>query len=338
MLEEIKKELLNHPDKLKEVLEHFGFCNIVIRPNYLQFGRSKGSSRKSIVIRTDKNKYLYVTDYARNINADLFSYIMEQKNVSFADILNVIKGKLGISDYYDFFEHKGIFGGFYDKIRKHNTTQVRTYDESILNEYMACGNLRFLKDNISLESQRFFNIRYDIESQGIVIPIYNQLGQLMGVKVRCNYDVGDGEQKYYYLVPCAASQTLYGYSQNYNSLAKGTILIGEAEKFVLQCYTYGIRNCVGLGSGTISKKQIQMLFELNPRRIFFMHDVGYELDKIMRNIKMVQQYSRFKEVELGYWDYFNKGYPDKKSPTDFGKEIFNKILSSEITMIGDEQI
>ena len=50
MLEDVKKELLNHPDKLKEVLEHFGYCNVVIRDRYMQFGRDEVSSKKSIVL------------------------------------------------------------------------------------------------------------------------------------------------------------------------------------------------------------------------------------------------------------------------------------------------
>ena len=32
MLADVKRELINHPDNLKDVLEHFGYCNIVIRP------------------------------------------------------------------------------------------------------------------------------------------------------------------------------------------------------------------------------------------------------------------------------------------------------------------
>ena len=55
MLEDIKKELLNNPEKLKEVLEHFGYCNIVIRPTYMQFGRDEESSKKSIVIKLENN-------------------------------------------------------------------------------------------------------------------------------------------------------------------------------------------------------------------------------------------------------------------------------------------
>lgn len=336
MLADIKKELINHPDKLKDVLEHFGYCNIVIRPKYISFGRDEKSSKKSIVINLENNEYLYTIDYARNIRKDIFSYIIEQRKVQFIDVLNEVRHALGITDYYDFFDNKGIFGGFYEKIRKRRTNKVNTYDDSILDCYVNCGNTRFLADNISLLSQKFFNIKYDVESQGIVIPIRNQFGQLMGVKERFNYDVPDGEMKYFYAVPCSMSQTLFGYSQNYEFLVDNTIYIFEAEKSCMQCYSYGIRNCVSLGSGSISIQQVKMLLELNPKRIIFLHDVGYGLENIMRNIDMVKNYSRFTEVELGYWSYFGRGYENKVSPSDLGKECLENILQNEITMIGDE--
>ena len=336
MLADIKKELINHPDKLKDVLEHFGYCNIVIRPKYISFGRDEKSSKKSIVINLENNEYLYTIDYARNIRKDIFSYIIEQRKVEFIDVLNEVRHALGITDYYDFFDNKGIFGGFYEKIRKRRTNKVNTYDDSILDCYVNCGNIRFLADNISLLSQKFFKIKYDVESQGIVIPIRNQFGQLMGVKERFNYDVPDGEMKYFYAVPCSMSQTLFGYSQNYEFLVDNTIYSFEAEKSCMQCYSYGIRNCVSLGSGSISIQQVKMLLELNPKRIIFLHDVGYGLENIMRNIDMVKNYSRFTEVELGYWSYFGRGYENKVSPSDLGKEWLENILQNEITMIGDE--
>ncbi|MBS5619857.1 hypothetical protein [Eubacterium sp.] len=336
MLADVKKELINHPDKLKDVLEHFGYCNIVIRPKYMSFGRDEQSSKKSIVINLENNEYLDTIDYARNIRKDIFSYIIDQRKVEFIDVLNEVKHVLGITDYYDFFDNKGIFGGFYEKIKKRRTNKVNTYDDSILDCYVNCGNIRFLADNISLLAQKFFNIKYDVESQGIVIPIRNQFGQLMGVKERFNYDVPDGEMKYFYVVPCSMSQTLFGYSQNYEFLVDNTIYIFEAEKSCMQCYSYGIRNCVSLGSGSISIQQVKMLLELNPKQIIFLHDVGYGLENIMRNIDMVKNYSRFTEVELGYWSYFGRGYENKVSPSDLGKECLENILQNEITMIGDE--
>ena len=337
MLKEIKKELLDNPEKLEELLEYFNFYNIHIHQSYISFGRAIDSSKKSIVIRLEKNDYLYVSDYARNINQDLFTYISEQRLVDFKDIISVVRKILKIDDFSIFREPQGIFGGFYEKIRKKNEYTCRTYDESILNKYVALANMRFIRDNITIDAQQFFNIRYDVESQGIVIPIYNQVGELMGVKVRCNYDVQDGEMKYYYLIPCQMSQTLYGYSQNYNYLVNNVIYIFESEKSVMQCYSYGIRNCVALGSGSISRKQVQMLLELNPKKIIFMHDVGFDLENILRNINIVKSYSRFSEVELGYWDYFDRLYDDKVSASDLGKKELLRIMDTEIKMIGDDK-
>lgn len=334
MLKEIKKELIINPDRLKEFLEYFKFYNITIHQSYISFGRSEYSSKKSIVIKLENNPCLCVKDYARNINQDLFGYISSQKMVQYTDILSVARKVLGINGCYRHFENQGIFGGFYERIKRKNTNKIHIYEEALLDKYRRCGNLRFLQDNISLEAQKFFNIRYDPESQGIVIPIYSQNGQLMGVKVRCNYDTRDGELKYYYLIPCAMSQTLYGYSHNYSYLAGSTVYIFESEKSVLQCYSYGIRNCVALGSGSISRRQVQMLFSLNPEKLVFMHDTGFSIESIKRNISLVKAYSRFSNIKTGYWDYSGKGYKDKISPSDLGKEKLMQIIKEEILMAG----
>lgn len=337
MLKDIRKELLKNPTKIVEVLENFGYCNITLYSRYIQFGRDSESSGKSIVIKIENNPYLYVKDYPRNISCELFSYIIDQRQCEFIDVLNVVKAVLKITDYYDYFNAKTIFGGFYDSIKKKISNKINTYDITILNQYSNCGNLRFLKDNISLETQRYYNIRYDVDSQGIVIPIYDQLGQIMGVKVRVNYEVEDGMQKYFYLISCLMSQTLFGYSQNYKYLMNGDIYIFESEKSVMQCHSYGFYNCVALGSSSISSKQCQMIMELNPKRVIFMHDQGLEMDAIQRNIDMLQSYSRLFEINIGYWD-FNKDetIPIKASLSDLGKDRFLYGINNEIIMTGGE--
>ena len=331
MLSNIKEELLKSPETIQSILEHYGYANIKIRDKYMSFGRDQFSSPKSIVIRLDNNKYLYVTDYARNINKDIFSYIIDQRGVSFKDVISITNQYLGITDYNTFFEKRSAFSGFYNRVHKQTSSSPpKIYDSEILNQYERIGNIRFLKDNISLESQKFFGLRFDKESDGIVIPIYDQFDNLMGVKARMNHDVGPDEQKYWYLYPCQMSKTLYGFAENYKYLTENTVLIFEAEKSVMQCYSYGIRNAVALGSGSLSRNQIKILYEIQPQKIIFLHDVGYKIDFIMENIEAYKRFSRFSETEIGYWDWRKSGLKEKFSPSDLGKKKLERILEEEI--------
>lgn len=332
MLTEIKQKLLNQPEMIVSLLERYGYAHIKLHREYITCGRDESSSPKSIAIWIKDNDYLYVKDYPRGIHQDLIAYLMEQRGVEFKTVINTIKSILGIDDYWSYFQQKPkVFGGFYDKIRKKNEpVPVRTIPEDTLKKFEFAYNERFLRDNITLRAQQFFGIRYDIDNGGIVIPIYTQLGQLMGIKERCNYDEPDNPMKYWYPYPCQMSQTLYGFSQNYEYLQSGTILVFESEKSVMQCYGYGIRNCVSLGSGSISLAQCKMIMELRPKKVVFLHDVGYEMSSIERNMLMVKRYSRFSEVEVGYWDFTNKDYPDKASPSDLGCDELKRILQTEI--------
>lgn len=337
MINKIKDELKQDPERIRAVLEHYDYANIIIHKNYISFGRDESSSPKSIVIRLDKDG-LRVTDYPKNLYQDFFSYIIEQRGVTFKDVLSTVKSALGITDYYGYFEKKRtIFGGFYSSLKSKKADALRTYDESVLDQYSPCANARFLRDNISIETQKYFGIRYDVENQGIVIPIRDTVGNLIGIKERINREPEDNEQKYWYVLPCRMSCTLYGYYQNYNHMTDGTILICEAEKSVMQCFSYGIHNAVALGSGTISLNQVKWIMSLNPKKIIFLHDVGYEYEAIMRNIKMIQKYSIFSEIKLGFWDWEKYGYTGKDSPTDFGKDKLNDILKNEITYLEVEE-
>lgn len=332
MLSDIKKNLLDHPDKIIELLEHYGYAHIKQHRGYISCARDESSSPKSIVIWLDDNEYLNVKDYPRNLHQDIISYLMSQQHVEFKDVMNVINKILGLETGYGFTEKKcGIFGGFYEQFRKRGEpVPVRTIDEGLLERYEPAYNMRFYNDHISLEAQKYFGIRYDTETEGIIIPIYTQLGQLMGIKVRCNYDEPNNPMKYWYIEPCQMSHTLYGFSQNYKYLQSGTILVFESEKSVMQCYSYGIRNCVALGSGSISLRQCRMLLEIAPKRVIFLHDTGYDRESIFRNMSLLKSYSRFSEVQVGYWNFFGRDYEDKCSPSDFGEDELKRILRTEI--------
>lgn len=327
----LKQLLYQNPDKLKQLLESYNYQKVVIHKSYISCARDLKGSPKSIVVRLQKNEQLYITDYPLNLNMDLIAYIMKQRNVDFVDVLNNIKSVLELQDYYgEQYKCPSPFGGFYNSIKSTKKEILKTYPESILSCYDKVGNLRFLKDGISLSTQHKFHIGYCSDEETITIPIWDSYGQLIGVKGRINTDEVTNS-KYYYLIPCAMSNTLYGYTQNYDTLIGGEIWIFESEKSVMQCDTMGIHNCVALGSSSLSIKQAKLIAELQPEKIVFLHDEGLPLETVMRNIQIMKGYCRFLNTKIYYWDSsLDIDIPSKASLSDLGKERLLYGLEHEL--------
>lgn len=337
MLSDIKNTLLNSPDYIKKILEHYDFCNVSINENEIRCGFDENSNRTSIRIRLKNNDKLFVTDFKHGLSYDLFTFIIKNRNIEFTDLINYAKRLLNITiDIFLKQDNTSVFGGFYDNIKRrmrHEDTS-KVYGNSILNQYVEAFNKRFYDDGIDFETQKYFNLMFDVESQRIVIPIYNSCGELIGIKGRANWDTEPDEQKYYYLVPCRISETLYGYSQNYQHLTNNTIYIAESEKSVMQAFSMGYRNFVSIGGNTLSTKQCLLLMELLPQKIIFLLDEGLDRDVIKRNIHKLSKYTKMTDVEIGFWDYELSLYAkDKCSPTDLGKDILQEIINNEIVYV-----
>lgn len=339
LLKEVKQALLKQPQSIVNLLEHYGFANIHIRNNEIRCAIAEGHNSSAICIRLEKNDGLYVTDFVRNIcddnghNYDLIGFIINVKGATFTSVLMDIKAELGIADFYRFDVKKSIFGGFYEHIKTGDTQlAVRTYSDYILKDYFNVYARSFLLDHIAPDIQDKFQIGYDIVSQRITIPIRNQYGELIGVKGRATWNVGEDEPKYLYIIPCPMSTTLYGYCQNYEHLQQAnTIYIGESEKFVMQASSYGLYNCVALGSNSLSTAQCKLLLELHPKKIVFMLDKGLSEENTRINAKKLSMFTRMADVKIYWWDWkINIDLPDKASPSDFGKEEIQWIIENEI--------
>ena len=332
MLDDVKKILLDKPETIKSILEYFEFGNISIHNKEIRFGLDEFHGSNSIRIKLLNNDNLFVKDFVRNKNYDLITFIIKTKKVVFVDVLNVIKSNLGITDFYNYSCKRSVFGGFYDKIKNKKYTSVsKIYDEDELNQYDLVYNARFAKDKIDFDTQKYFNLRYDVLSQRIIIPIYDAYGSLIGAKGRANWEVSKDESKYLYLIPCAVSNTLYGYCQNYEYLINNTIYIFESEKSTMQCFSYGIKNCVSLGCNSISTQQCKLLMELNPQKIVFMLDEGLDMSIIEMNIKKLKTFCKMFDTTIAYWDYtIDKTIPKKSSPSDLGKNKLLEIINTQL--------
>lgn len=334
MLSEIKEELLKQPNAIVELLERFDFTHIKPSNKEIRFARDhKGG--KNISIRLERNESLYVNDFARGVSKDIFGYIIQEKQTTFRDVIQATKRILNLDNDWAPRKKHQLFGGVYSNIlRPNKEAKLKVYDENILNQYKTCGNLRFLNDGVSIEAQRFWDIRFSIEEDSIIIPLRNEYGELVGVKARINRNPQEGESKYYYPVPVSASQLLYGYSENYEHLYGNDVVVVESEKSVCQGWCFGAKNIVALGNNSISEKQAKLLLQLQPKRIIIAMDEGLSFEQTKRNADVIKSFNSIFTPEIWYWDStMDLDIDSKSSPTDMGKEKYQEIMQEQLARI-----
>ena len=337
MFEQIKERLLEQPESIEHILNTFGFDKIRIDHKEIRCAFEPGSNPTAVVIRLQDNPNLFVKDYGRNLSYDFINYLIKSKNIQFKDVMNAIKQELHLDSIYNYRRKVGLFGGLYDKIsRSSGDFEVKTYPEEILQQYGNTPNLLWLRDGISLETQRKWGVGYCVETQRITLPIRTSTGEIMAVKGRCNYTPDEFEAKYLYLVQGPMSQTLFGYSENYSSLYENDVIVVESEKSVLKMSSWGYNNVVALGSNSLSATQAKLLMSLNPKSVIFMLDKGLPLENTKRNADLLQTFCTMRQLRIRYWSWDdNITLDDKCAPCDDSKEEFEYILENEIRNISE---
>ena len=335
VFEEVKEKLLEQPESIEHILDAFGFDKIRIRNRELRCAFEPGMNPTAVVIRLQDNENLFVKDYERNLSCDLINYLIKSKNISFKDVMNVIKQELHLDSIYNYKRKVGLFGGLYDGLSRSNgEISVTTYPDEILKQYGQTPNLLWLKDGISLSTQRKWGIGYDIPSQRITMPIRTSTGEIMAIKGRLNGIPEEFEPKYLYIVNGPMSQTLFGYSENYSSLYENEILVVESEKSVLILDSWGYNNVVALGSNSLSATQAKLLMSLNPKRVTFMLDKSLPLENTKRNADLLRTFCTMRQLEIRYWNWENNlVLDDKAAPCDDTRAEFEYILQNEIEPI-----
>ena len=323
------KEILIEGNNLEKVLEHYGYEKIHRTNKELRFARCDDSNATSIRIKLNEN--LSSQDFARNINGDIFTLIMQHKGLDFKEVIQDIKSILGINLKYKQ-KSRSAFSTLFGKIKNHKTINVdiETYSENILDKYEPIWNERFLKDNISIQTQTKFNIGYCNITNRITIPWRNVDGEIVGVMGRDNTGLAEGF-KYLPLVAFSKSMVLYGYSENYiNLLGADRIYIFESEKSVLQADTMGYNSCLALGGNSLSDFQIKNILKLNPKEIILGFDEGLDASIIEQRIDSIRKHLVLRECKIGVIHDYNNKYMkmgSKVSATDLGKEKFEKIIN-----------
>lgn len=282
--------------------------------------------------------------YTQCDTLNIYELVMHVHNCDFKDAASFLNRFFN----FRFEEEHNVFTfEFFNKFEKQELKyEIKMYDKNILNTYYPFYHQLWINDNISPLAMQKFNIRFSILDNQIVIPHFDINNNLIGIRARnLNKSLVDAGKKYmpvFYnnkVLKHATGATLYGLNVSKDNIKKyRTVIIFESEKSVMQYYSYFPDDCiaVALCGSSITPAQIDELITLGVDTVIVAADKDFEengtLDEEI-NIKKINQLIVLKLINL-----FNvQVIFDRRgllslhdSPTDRGKEIFEKLLNDRI--------
>lgn len=321
------KKYIFENDKVEDILYDIGCKHVVNHSNeYFTCSNHDGDNRSAITVYN--NEYLNCINYTRlmvkdNRNTDLIDLVCFNKGYNFVQSLKYLTEFLGLDYYYDFEEklpESVLVTQMLFDMNSNNTSQkevnIKPINKCILSYYKPYVNNLFKNDNIAYETQVEFNVGYDESTNRITIPIYSEIGDLVGVKGRLLKEkLDDDELKYIYLEPTPRYAVLYGLNKTINYIKEsGIVYVFEAEKSVMQLWSYGYRNAVATGGKKVSSYQITMLSRLGVRVV-----ICFDKDVLQEDIQSLGD-KFVKGVPIYYIKDTDNMLNDKESPSDDPKK------------------
>ncbi|MGL5188236.1 MAG: hypothetical protein ACRC7S_01100, partial [Cetobacterium sp.] len=161
-------------------------------------------------------------------------------------------------------------------------------------------------------------------------------GNIVGNTARANWEIPKNyDYKYISLMPFNKREHLYGLHENKEHIIKsGYCVLVEAEKSTLQAHSFGFRSITSVGMSHIDKQQVKLLYDLGIRMVILAYDEDKHMIEYIKRATDIHTWFPDMQVYAMYdkeKKYLQLG--SKKSPTDMGIEIFEKMFENCLTKI-----
>lgn len=189
----------------------------------------------------------------------------------------------------------------------------------------------WVKEGMSPEVLKAYDIRVDEETNRIIYPIYDNNENLIGCKGRTRFENFKelGIAKYMNYRKVDKWDFFVGLKENKASiLAESSVIIFEGIKSGLKLTTYtGKTNWISAETSVLNEYQIKILISLGIKDVTIAFDSDVEFEKINKCTEILKRFTnvyviRNEDNLLG----------EKESPIDRGIEIFNKLYLDRIKL------
>lgn len=351
--------------KLKNRLTLEDYKTIMKALDIPQFGTNNGvviywSGEKNKNALDGSPKLYFYTDsrifigYTSSASYDIFSLVQKRlgllnKPASFIDAINFILSATGINgETCQRITTKHQYNwenelGKYIRFRK-TGSMLPVYDAQILNELSIVYPQQWIDEGISIESMEKYQIRYYDRCNQTIIPCFNKMGELIGIRVR-NWETEKLSQAKYipltllngFTYKFPTNQTLYGLNYNWAEIERSqSVTIVESEKAVLKYDTFygATSNCVAMYGSNLGTYRRNELLKLGVKEVFFVVDN----DWIDQDQQFYNQWQKKIQAQANLW----KGYAtvwlvwdnqdllsSKDNALDRDKDTYERLLETK---------
>lgn len=265
------------------------------------------------------------------------------KSTEKGTIIDLISIITGLNRHMIMFEFRCLIDNLNYELSKIDNNEFIEYEKKELLDYPVrlldlfpniISDL-FLKDNINETSQLLFNIKYDKETDRILIPVMFK-NKLVGMIGRYNNsEVPKKVPKYYPILVYPKSEVLFGYDICRDTILNtGTVILVESEKSVMKSTQIGLFNTLAVGGSNVSKSHIKLLEELKVKRVFISFDSDKEKEVLLTQIK---EWFKNTEIDIYFTDNNTKYIMekscifdmmwDKQKTLNYIKKYSTKVLN-----------
>lgn len=327
-MEAIKTLLCGDANRIEDIVRSYGFSNVHSNNKRIMFAFDEESNGSCQI---DINTLSYVR-WSDSTHGDIMTAIMSKTGMCFKDAIIDLKSKLGISNTQIVVSKRldsCIFKDLNDKLNTILGDNV--YSEIDIRRYRPVISKMFRDDGINIGTQCDFDIRYDEESDRVVILWKNAKGEVVGNTARANWKIAkDYKYKYISLLPFNKREHLFGLYENQKYIKEsGYCVLVEAEKSTLQAHSFGFRSICSVGMSHIDKCQVKLLYDLGIKCLILAYDEDKHIIEYIKRANDIRSW--FPDIEVyAIYDEEKKYLPlgSKNSPTDMGEQVFEKLFEN----------
>lgn len=269
-------------------------------------------------------------DFSTEKYGGVLQFIMEYNNCSFTKAIQIAMDYCGVTEndiqQVETLDIIKCLNKYKRQLKKEKATNYKILSNNYMDRFSKNKDIfrNWILEGIPMELIDKYKIAYDEFSNCIVIPIYDNDGNIVNISNRTLYtDYKERKiPKYIYSYGWNGGglDILWGLSFHRNSIKKKSkVIVVEGVKSVLKLESFGYDNAVAILTSHLNTLQLKELIRCNVKEYIIALDNNIDVSKDS-NLMLLKRYGK-----LSYIHDYRKRLKEKDSPCDGGKELFDEL-------------